>query len=115
MGVFSPSGSSGFGSGGSSVTNSISAPVITHVSCLLANTEYSYALPTGTKFFRMKIRDSLPATLHLAFVATQSGTTNITQFPGFTYESPSLPLDSSLTVYFQCTKASQTVEIESWS
>ena len=110
---FFPSGVSNTTVSGSTDTK-ITAPTIANVACAAANTEYSYVLPTGTRFFRLKVRDDLPATLKLAFIATQSGTNYIIQYPGFTYESPMFPLDSSLTVYFQCTKASQTVEIESW-
>lgn len=114
MAAFSPSGisntlSSG-GGGGSAST--VVTPSIANVTVTLANTEYSHALPTGTKYFRLKVRED--SKLQLAFAATNSGTNYLTVFPGFTYESPPFALSSSVTVYFQCYKASQIVEIESW-
>jgi hypothetical protein len=109
---FFPSGVSNTTITGSTDTK-VTTPVIANVACLTASTEYSYALPSGTRFFRLRVRGSSQA--QLAFVSGQSGTVYLTVDPGFTYESPLFPVDSSITTYFQCYKASQTVEIESWS
>lgn len=110
--------STGDDSGGSSgdiTANKITPPpTIMLFSAVTANTEYNYPLPVGTKFFRLKTKEG--SKLQLGFAALSSGTNYITVFPGHTYESPyGFPLVGALTVYFQCYKANQTVEIESWA
>lgn len=90
----------------------ITTPTVVNILVPTANSEQSYTFPTGTKMFRLSVRQG--ARLQLSFSAGTSGTDFITRFPGFTYESPSIPLDAVITVYFQCSKNSQTVEVESW-
>jgi hypothetical protein len=87
-------------------------PAIYNVSAPISGTEYSQALSTGTKKFLIRVRGN--ADLQLAFTNGDSSTTFITIPAGASYKEDSLNL-SSLTLYFQCNKASQTVEILEWS
>lgn len=110
MSVFSPSGSSTSTGGGGSV---VSTPSIANETATLKDTEYSYAIPSGTKYFKFKARNS--AKLQISF---SSGTTNTvyrTLFPGFEYESPPFEIDSSITIYFRSSKDNTVVEFELWS
>lgn len=108
MSIYTPSGG-GTSTGGGST---ISSPTIANETATLATTEYSYALPSGTKFFRLKARNN--AKLQLAYVATETSTNYLTVSPGFEYESPQFEIDTSITVYFQSSKAATVIEIESW-
>lgn len=75
------------------------------------NTEYSQALPAGTKKFFIKCRTAFD--IKLAFVASESGTIYIT-----------IPADKALlvdglsigtkTLYFQCASAGKVAEIMTW-
>lgn len=109
---FFPSGVSNVNISGG-VDTKVTTPTIANVSCAVAGTEYSYSLPSGTRCFRLYVRNT--SRLQLAYVSGDSGTNYITVEPGYIYESPVIPLDSNPTIYFQCYKASQIVEIESWS
>ena len=86
-------------------------PVIKNITTVLAATEYSYAFPANTKRFKIKARGN--AKLQLAFISGQSGVEYITIFPGSSYIENDLTL-SSVTAYFQSTKANEVVEICSW-
>ena len=90
----------------------VAKPTITNTTMTDADTEYSYALPDGTRRFSIKLR-SLNALLKLAFASGASGTTYITIQYG-----ESLPILSvkgnGLTLYFQSPTASQIAEITIW-
>jgi len=87
-------------------------PQIFNVSIPLANTEVSQALPTGTKYFLIRVRGS-SSLLKLAFSAGTSGTTFVEVNRGTVYSSPVVTA-GSVTLYFQTTQASQTAEILVW-
>lgn len=87
-----------------------STPTIYNVSAAVANTEYSQALTSGTKKFIIRVRGD--ATLKLAFDAGQSGTNYITVRGGTVYVEDNINFTG--TLYFQTTKATQTVEILEW-
>ncbi len=82
-----------------------------NVSVPTANTEVSQLLNDNTKQFIIKVRGGT-ATLQLAYTSTESGTTFITISRGSSLEVKDL--DFSGTLFFQCDKVSQTVEIQEW-
>ncbi len=88
-----------------------SRPTIKNVSMATANTEYSYALPTGTRKFKIKLRN-IGYPLKLAIVSSGSGTTyvNIDQGKSHTEDDIRVPL----TLYFQSPANSMVAEIISW-
>lgn len=104
-----------YDSSGSLVTpiGAATATTIANVTMTDANTEYSYALPSGTKVFRMKLR-SQSASFKLSFTSGQSGTTYITVNQGGSYGESGVSL-SSKTLYFQSPTAAQTMEVISYS
>lgn len=80
----------------------------------LADTEYSRALPTGTKKFMVKNRGLYD--IKLTFSAGASGTTYITIPAGMNYwEDLTDLLASNRTLYFQCATAAQVCEIIAWT
>lgn len=79
-----------------------------NISVLLANTEVSQALATGTKKITIKVRGN--STLKLSF---SSGGPYITIPQGATWSNDGLNFNG--TLYFQTTKPSQIVEIEEWT
>lgn len=86
-------------------------PVITNIAIPLANTEQSYALPADTKRFIVRVRGN--AKIQVAYAALQSGTNFLTIAPGNVYEETDVKVN--LTIYFQSNKASETLEVLSWS
>lgn len=95
-------------SGGSTNT-----PTIANVIITLANTEYSYAFPTGTKQFTIKDREGNAKT-NIAYTSGNSGTLFETIGMGVKHEVNSLSTLVGFTVYFQSSKANRTLEIVSW-
>lgn len=87
-------------------------PIVENVSLPLADTEVTHVLPTGTKRFLIKLRDS--ATLKLAYAVGTSGTVYQT-IPKNVYYSESFIGSGTTTLYIQSPSASQTAEITSWS
>lgn len=90
-----------------------SSPVIYNVTMTTQNTEYSQALPSGTKKFLIKCRTSYA--IKLAFVANASGTTYVTVPADRAFKEEDLSLSGSRTLYFQCATAGQVAEIVAWS
>lgn len=86
-------------------------PVIANIAVPAANTEQSYALPANTKRYMLRARGN--ARIQLAYVALQSGTNFMTVAPGNVYEIDNV--STSVTIYFQLNKSSETLEVESWS
>lgn len=88
-------------------------PDVQNVDATLAATEYSVTLPANTVAFRIRSRD--PRTkLQYAYTAGQSGTTYLEIPTGNTLVEEGLT-PGSRTIYFQSSKASQVVEVLSWS
>ena len=80
------------------------------VALTLANTEYSYALPAGTKSFCLQNRgDGL-----IKFKSAAAGD-YWTLFPGQPYYISNIKDTASITVYLESPKPAQTVEIISWA
>ena len=81
--------------------------VILNVPVALAGTEISQALPANTKGFVLRSRGN--SRLQIAFSSGQSGTNYFTVPNGASYEDKNFY--SSQTLYFQSSKAGETVEI----
>lgn len=88
-------------------------PTIVNLNVVAADTEYSYALPAGTKHFTVKDRKG-DAKTRIAYVMGTSGTNFKTVDMGNTYEVKDISTIAGLTIYFQSSKASRIIEIESW-
>ena len=94
------------------VVEAATEPKIYNLSVPLANTEVSQLLTNGTKQIIVRVRGVAKA--QMAFVATESSTKYLTIFPGTNLALSDLSL-SAKTIYIQCNKASQVVEILEWS
>lgn len=79
----------------------------------LADTEYSYALPAGTRWFSI-INQSVPV-LKVAYTSGQSGITYREIPRGCSSQHPSLDSTASVTIYYQASVAGGRLEIESWA
>lgn len=102
----------GTGGGGGGTDVSIAAPTIANISLVLANTEYSYALPALTKQFLIQNRGD--GFLRLSYDVGESGTTFWTIWAGASKEITVLDPMASVTLYVQSNRAAQIVEVESW-
>ena len=90
----------------------VGRPTIANEAMTLADTEYSYSIPAGTKRFEIKLR-ALNALLKLAFTSGASGTTYITIPYGASYVENDVKA-GPITLYFQSPSSSQVAEIKSW-
>ena len=95
------------------VANASTTPSITNILMTLANTELSHIFPINTKKISLRVRGN--SKLQYSFTAGQSGTQFITIYPGNEENISDVNLTSSLTIYFQPSKAGDTLEIVSWS
>ncbi len=86
-------------------------PTVINKTLTTQNTEYSQALPTGTKRFTLQARTA--ADVKLCFTALASGTTYITVKSGSSYSEEGMDL-SSKTLYMQATSDGIVVEIVAW-
>lgn len=86
-------------------------PTIFNVSVVAAASEVSQALPANCKRFIIKARGN--SKLQLAYSSGQSGTTYVTIPAGAVFEDTSFY--TSQTLYFQSSKAGETVEITAYS
>jgi len=77
-----------------------------------ASTEYSQALPAGTKKFSMQCRTAF--NVQLSFDVGQSGVTYTTIKAGTNYFEDNVDLPST-TAYFQCADANKVFEILAWT
>lgn len=91
----------------------VGTPTVANVAMASATTEYSYALPSGTKVFKLQNRSN--GLIQFAFTATESSTKYWTVFPGQQYCDARLSGSISITLYFQSPAAGQTLEVVSWS
>lgn len=93
--------------------NQPGSPAILNVSAPVSGTEYSFTLPTDTGEFRIRSRSN--GKIQFAYTSGQSGTTFLSVPPGSSRTVNNLDLTSSLTVYFQSTKTTDTLEVEYWT
>jgi hypothetical protein len=84
---------------------------VANVTCTLANTEYTYVLPSGAK--KMKLRARGMARLQLADATGLTNSTFFTIHPGECYEDDMI--SATLSIYFQSSKAGEVVEIIIWT
>jgi hypothetical protein len=89
-------------------------PTIVNTPAPLAATEYSYTFPPNTKRFSMRVRGGR-SVMQISYTAGQSGIVYYTNEMGNIYESGEIDPVSPFTVYFQCNRATQIVEILSWA
>lgn len=87
-------------------------PTIYNVITVLANTEYSQALPADTKEFLLRCR--VNAVTKFAFIATQSGTNYIEVPVGTSFSQTGVKL-TGITIYFQTNVPGATVELLVWT
>jgi hypothetical protein len=110
-GYFGSSGGSSPVAGGGTV--GITTPSL-YVDTLAApDTEYSYSLPIGTKWFSI-INQSVPV-LKVAYNVGESGTTYREVPCGSETTHPLLDATASITIYYQSATAGGRIEIESWA
>ena len=82
---------------------------IANVDITLANTEYSYALPSGVRRFKIKLRN-VGYPLQLCVISGESNTTYYNIAQGKTHEEKDIK-GTGITLYFRTTAASQVAEI----
>jgi hypothetical protein len=97
----------------SATADNATVATIANVAVTLANTEYSYTFPTGTKNFLLRDRDA-DSKLRIAYALGDTGTTYFTNYPGNIYTSDNLATTSGFTIYFRSNKANRVIEILSW-
>lgn len=91
-----------------------STPLIFNVSAPVAGTEYSQALPIGTKRFVAKVRSGL-AKMQYAYIPGDSGSVYMSVPMGGVVDEQSLKTTGAVSFYFQTNKAAQTLEITAWT
>ena len=90
-------------------------PTTVNVSMPLANTEYSYTLPAGTRKFMVKLRSATSdLKLNIGKTASLSGTTFVTVPAGGNYFEENVNSEVGTILYFQSPDALQTAEIMFW-
>lgn len=105
-------------SGGSSpVAGSASSEAVVpslHVATIASvDTEQSYSLPAGTKWFSI-INQNVPV-LKVAYTMGQSGTTYREIPRGCSTVHPRLDSSATVTIYYQASTIGGRIEIESWA
>lgn len=101
----------GTGSGGGSSFPLVNVPLVQIKTIVLADTEYSQALPINTKRFTIQNRDN--GLLKISYV-TGFTTVYFSIFPGGSITEDLIGA-ANITVYLQSPKAGQTVEILTWT
>lgn len=84
------------------------------VSMALANTEYNFVIPVGTKKIEIKSRES--GKIKFSFTSGNISSGNyVTISPGSTRDIDGFLISSSVTLYITSSKAADTLEIMYWS
>jgi len=96
-----------------STADNATAVTTANITVTLANTEYSYTFPTGTKTFLLRDRDS-DSKLRISYTLGGTATSWFTNYPGNIYPAKNLNTVSGFTIYFRSNKANRIIEIESW-
>lgn len=95
-------------------SNGISTPSIQNVAMSVTpGTQSSVTFPATTKKVILKARGN--SKLQYSFINGQTNTTFITIFPGNEEVIDNLSLTASLTIYIQASKASEILEVCSWT
>jgi hypothetical protein len=90
----------------------IKTPTILNIPVVNPGTEYNVVLPAATKRFHLKNRGI--GKLQISFVTGETNTNFFELAPKVAYTEEGLSLDTSLTIYFQSTKANEIVELITW-
>lgn len=93
--------------------NSTTELTVVNKPILLANTEYSVAVPQNTKKFEFKNRKD--AKVQYCFIAGETNTNFMTLSPGSSKQIDGLGLIVGKTIYFRATKDDQVMEILFWT
>jgi hypothetical protein len=88
-------------------------PNISNIAMAVAAAEYSYGIVSGTKKLTIKSRQN--GKLQIAWTSGQTGTNYLTISPGSSYTIDSIDTSTGLTLYFQSTKDTDTLEILYWT
>lgn len=88
-------------------------PAVSNVAMAVAGSEYSFALPTGTK--KMTIKSRQKGKLQIAWVAATTGTTFLTVPAGTSYTIDNIDVGAGLILYMQSTKNTDTLEVLYWT
>ena len=91
-------------------TETIQTPLVSNTILVLANTEYTFVLPAGSKSYALQNRGD-----GLVKYRTASGGDHWTLFPGQPYYISNIKGSATVTIYLESPKASQTIEVLSWS
>jgi len=94
-------------------SETVSSPTIANVTVITADSEVSYALPSGTVKYKIRARNT--AKLKLSYTSGESGTVYQTIFPGCVMWEEGLDSSTDFTLYFQTPTAGTVVEIISWA
>lgn len=113
MASFTPAGSGGLPPSSVSVLSPAN-PTIYNLSLVTGGTEYSYALPSNTVRFIVRLRGS-NSSLRLAYGAGQTGTTYFTIPQGCSYSEADISPTAGLSLYLRASDSSQVAEILSWA
>lgn len=90
-------------------------PTIANIAIPTAFTEVAYALPALTKRFLMKLRRGSKAFFQVSYDVGTSDTNYESYGPGAYYAEDGIEPSATLTLYFQASLDSQTMEITSWT
>ena len=90
----------------------LTTPTVYNFTAILADTEYSQALPSNTR--RFLIRSRINCFLRVAFNSGETSTNYIEMGPGTSYKESGLDLTSS-TIYFRSNVSNSIVEIVAWT
>jgi len=82
---------------------------VDNLAMAVSGTEYDYTFPANTKKIQLKSREK--GVIKFSYTSGQSGINYMTILPGERYELTELNTTSTLTVYLQSTKDSDTLEI----
>ena len=91
----------------------VTSNTIANETVAVANTEQSYAFPSGTRRFRLFNRGS--GIIKFTFTATESGTKYVSLYPDTHYGWMEIDSATSFTVYFQSTIVNAVLEIDTWA
>lgn len=106
MSSFTPAGSAG--SVGSVSLQGVTSLFVDEIDMPVAGTEYSFELPTNTKFFILKLRSEEEWTYSYLPLDTKKFSVPRGNFKA----TSELNLTAPVSIFFTSSKASQTMEVE---
>jgi hypothetical protein len=87
-------------------------PDIQNILAAVANTEYSFTVPAGTRQYRFKVRGN--AKIQYCFISGNSNTVFMTVDPGNSEGETDILLPADKTIYFRVTKDNTKIEVLTW-